>query len=106
MEVDPHQVLARQQQLEVANQLYTLNLLPQAVAAYEKFLSHYAPSDEADQVELLLGIIYARDLKQYEVAEEHLQQSLSRFTDEKRRDQCRHWLNVVNEALGRPATGS
>ena len=103
MEIDPRQVLARQQQLEVANQLYTLNLLPQAAAAYEKYLSHYAPSPEADQVELLLGIIYVRDLKQYEVAQGHLRHLLERFTDEKRREQCQHWLNVVNEALGRGA---
>jgi len=101
MEVDPRQILARQQQLDVANQLYTLNRLPQAAAAYEKFLSHYGFSPEADEVHLLLGIIYARDLHQYEVAEGHLKLLVEKPNNEKRREQCRHWLNVVHEALNR-----
>jgi hypothetical protein len=53
-------------------------------------------------VRLLLGIIYARDLQQYEVAEGHLLKCLGRLSDEKRRQQCVHWLNVCAEALGHP----
>ncbi len=104
MEIDPRQVLSRAHQLDVANQLYTLLRLPQAVAAYEKYLAQYSHSPEANDVELLLGIIYARDLQQYEVAEAHLRQVLERIADKKRQDQCRHWLNVSLRALGRPAT--
>jgi membrane associated rhomboid family serine protease len=98
--LDPRQVLARPQQLEVANQLYALNKLPQAASAYEKYLSHYPNAPDADHVKLLLGIIYARDLQQYEVAEAHLTQLLERFTDEKRLDQCRHWLKIAAAGLG------
>jgi membrane associated rhomboid family serine protease len=104
LQIDPRQVLARQQQLDVANQLYTMNRLPQAAAAYEKYLSTYGQvtGEEAVHVRLLLGIIYARDLQQYEVAEGHLLQCLGRLTDEKRRQQCVHWLNVSAAALGHP----
>ncbi len=103
MELDPRQVLSRTQQLDVANQLYTMRRLPQAAAAYEKYLTNYSPSPEADQVKLLLGIIYARDLQQHEVAEGHLREVLDRLTDDRRREQARHWLNVASAALGRPA---
>jgi len=104
LETDPQQVLSRQQQLDVANQLYTLHRLVQAAAAYEKYLNAYGQviGEEAVHVRLLLGIIYARDLQQYEVAEGHLLQCLGRLTDEKRRQQCVHWLNVCAEALGHP----
>jgi membrane associated rhomboid family serine protease len=101
LELDPRQVLPKGSQLDVANQLYTLGRLPQAVAAYEKLLSAYPTTQEAKEIRLLLGIIYARDLRQYEVAEGHLRQSLAQFSDEKRQEQCRHWLNVVAEGLGR-----
>jgi len=98
--LDPRQVLARPQQLEVANQLYAMNKLPQAASAYEKYLSHYPNAPDADHVKLLLGIIYARDLQQYEVAQAHLTQLLERFTDEKRLAQCRHWLTIAADGLG------
>lgn len=101
LELDPRQVLPKGSQLDVANQLYRLQKLPQAAAAYEKLLSAYPTSPEANEIRLLLGIIYARDLRQYEVAEGHLRQSLAHFSDEKRQEQARHWLNVVAEGLGR-----
>jgi membrane associated rhomboid family serine protease len=104
LEVDPRQVLSRTQQLDVANQLYTLHRLPQAASAYEKYLSNYANSPEADHVRLLVGIIYARDLQQYEVAEGHLSQVCEHLHD-RRREQCDHWLQVARTALGRPVTG-
>ncbi|HOB75664.1 MAG TPA: rhomboid family intramembrane serine protease [Phycisphaerae bacterium] len=104
LETDPRQVLSRQHQLDIANQLYTMSRLPQAAAAYEKYLTAYPNSPEADAVKLLLGIIYARDLQQYEVAEGHLRASLERLTDERRREQARHWLDVATNALGRPTT--
>jgi membrane associated rhomboid family serine protease len=104
MELDPRQVLPRTSQLDVANHLYTLHHVPQAAAAYEKLLATYPTAAEAPDIKLLLGIIYARDLKQYEVAEGHLRQSLQKISDTKRLEQCRHWLNVVAEALGRPMT--
>ncbi len=101
LELDPRQVLPRFQQMDVANQLYTLNRTPQAAAAYEKYLTQYANSPDAHEVRLLLGIIYARDLQQYEVAAAHLRPLLDQLTDDKRQEQCRRWLKVAYEALGR-----
>lgn len=103
MEMDPRQVLGRTQQMDVAHQLYSGERFPQAAAAYEKFLINYPSSPEANHVKLLLGIIYARDLHQFEVAEEHLKGSLDRITDDRRREQAEHWLKVAGEALGRPS---
>lgn len=101
LDLDPRQVLPKTSQMDVANQLYTLNKLPQAAAAYEKLLTNYPNAPEATEIRLLLGIIYARDLKQYEVAEGHLREALGRVTDPKRQELCRHWLNIVAEARGR-----
>lgn len=99
---DPDQVLPRQAQLDVANQLYTLRRVAQAAVAYERFLKHYPMAPEAEHVRLLLGIIYARDLERFETAEQYLSDSLERLSDARRREQCAHWLKVVREALGRP----
>ncbi len=101
IEIDPRQILARGQQLEVANRLCALNRLPQAVLAYEAFLAHYGPSPEAEHVELLLGIIYARDLQQHEIAEHHLRRAAGRIVDEKRAEQCQYWLEVCRQARQR-----
>ncbi len=101
-EIDPRQVLPRQQQLDVANRLYTLHRLPQAAAAYDAFLRHYPTAPESVHVRLLLGIIYARDLQQYEVAEGHLTLCLTALTDIKRRQQCLHWLATCARELGNP----
>jgi len=101
-EIDPRQVLPRQQQLDVANRLYTLNRLPQAAAAYDAFLRHYPSAPESVHVRLLLGIIYARDLQQYEAAEGHLTLSLAALADPKRRQQCLHWLDICAQKLGHP----
>lgn len=103
LSIDPRQVLARNQQLDIANQLYTMNRVPQAAAAYERFLAHYPSAPEADEVKLLLGIVYTKNLQQYEVALAHLRQLMDRLSDEKRREQCRHWIKVASDALGRPA---
>lgn len=100
LEMDPRQVLGRTQQMDVANQLYSGQRFPQAAAAYEKFLSTYPSSPEAPHIELLLGIIYARDLHQYEVAEEHLKHALDGITDDRRREQAEQWLRTASEALG------
>ena len=78
-----------------------LGRLPQAAAAYEKFLSAYPGSPESDHVRLLLGIIYARDLQQYEVAEGHLRELLGRLNDDRRRQQCQHWLTIAEQAQGK-----
>jgi len=100
--LDPTQVLPRQQQLDVANQLMTLQRFAEAACAYEKYLSHYPKAEHADQVRLLLGILYARYLEQYEPACRHLAEALPRLVDERQRQACRHWLEVASSSAQDP----
>ncbi|UCE62271.1 MAG: rhomboid family intramembrane serine protease [Phycisphaerales bacterium] len=101
--LDPRQCLAEIQQLEIAREFYRMRRFPQAAAAFERFLECYPRSREMDDVRLLVGIVYARDLKQYEAADKHLTQSIETLQDDKRRSQCLEWLREVREVLSRPA---
>jgi hypothetical protein len=103
---DPRQCLSERQQLAVAREFYGTARLPQAAAAFDRFVECYARSSEATNVRLLLGIIYARDLAQFEAADKHLSQSLEALRDQERRSQCLQWLKNVRAALGRPAPES
>jgi membrane associated rhomboid family serine protease len=100
--VDPHQCLSARLQLQIAREFYGSGRFPQAAGAFDRFVECYPHSPEAINVRLLLGIIYARDLRQYEIADKHLTQSLETLLDEERRAQCRRWLCDVRAALGRP----
>ena len=71
--------------------------------AFERYLESYPRAGDVSDVRLLVGIIYARDLRQYEVADEHLTKSMEILHDEKRRAQSLQWLADVRAALGRPA---
>jgi len=99
----PQQCLSERQQLEIARKFYSAGRFPQAAAAFDRFVECYPQSGEVGNVRLLLGIIYARDLQQYEIADKHLTQTWRTLRDEKRRDQCFQWLKDVRAALGRPA---
>jgi tetratricopeptide (TPR) repeat protein len=81
--VDPEQVLSRQAQLDVANQLAAEQLYPQAAEAYELFLRHYPKFEQIEQIELMLGIIYARYLSQYARARECLVKAQARLQGER-----------------------
>jgi hypothetical protein len=81
--VDPQQVLSRQAQLDVANQLTNQQLYPQAADAYEGFLRHYPKFEQIEQVELMLGLIYARYLQQYDRAKGFLVKAMSRLHGER-----------------------
>ncbi len=99
MVLDPAQCLSRPDQLEVGKALYAHNKLPQAAAAFEKYLRQYPKAPAVDEVRLLVGIIYARDLAQYEAAEGHLRQVAAQLSDPDRQQQCRYWLDQVTAAL-------
>ncbi len=99
MLLSPDQCLPRQQQLDIARLLYSQNKPPQAAAAFEEYLKHYPKGKENDEARLLVGIIYARDLSQYQAAEGHLKLALESLTDANRREQCRQWLDQVTSIL-------
>ena len=103
LEIDSQQCLSERHQLDIARHFYGAGHFPEAAAAFERYVEYYPLSIEAGNVRLLLGIINARDLRDYEVADKHLTESMERLRDQARRDQCFQWLKTVRAALGRPA---
>lgn len=100
--VDPAQCLPERHQLAIGRAYYSGGQFIPAAAAFDRYVSTYTRSPECSNIRLLLGIIYARDLQQYEAAETHLAQTLELLHDEGRRDQCTEWLRQVRTALSRP----
>jgi outer membrane protein assembly factor BamD (BamD/ComL family) len=92
MEHDSEQILPGKQLLDIANQLAGENRHAEAARAYEQFLSHYGSYEYAEQVELMLGIIYARYLNQPESAVKHLQIAEGKITDPGQLKMCREEL--------------
>jgi membrane associated rhomboid family serine protease len=77
--LDPQQVLNKPAQLDIANHLASRQQHAQAAEAYESFLRQYGKSDQTAQVELMLGLIYARYLGQAERAREYLTLAASKY---------------------------
>lgn len=97
--LDPHQVLARAQQLEIANHLAQLRRYAEAAAAYESFLSTYPGSADAAEVHLFLGLIYSRYLGQYERAVAHLRAALEDLRPDAQRTLAEEELRRAEERL-------
>ena len=89
---DSEQILPRQQLLDISNQLAGENKHIEAARAYEQFLSHYGTYEYAEQVELMLGVIYSRYLNQTESAVKHLQKAEEKLTDPGQLKMCRDEL--------------
>ncbi|MBN2130091.1 MAG: rhomboid family intramembrane serine protease [Sedimentisphaerales bacterium] len=92
MEVDSQQVLPRQDLLDVANQLASDHRSAEAAQAYEQFLTHYGNYEHAEQVELMLGILYSRYLRDSEQAVKHLEKAVQRLSDPGQLQMCREEL--------------
>jgi membrane associated rhomboid family serine protease/CRISPR/Cas system CSM-associated protein Csm2 small subunit len=101
--IDEQQCLSERHQLEIAREFYREERFSRAAAAFHRFLDCYPSAVEAGNVRLLLGIIYARDLREYEAADQFLSESIEKLSDQSRRDQCVQWLSHVRNILGRPA---
>lgn len=99
-EIDPAQVLSRTAQLEVATQLHHDGKYPQAAEAYELLLKTYPNVDRAEQVELMLGLICARYLQQYDRAKQHLSKAIERLHGAKELEMAQEELTRVQLALG------
>lgn len=96
----PEACLPRRQMLEVANQLMTAGRYRPAASAYETFLKHFPTDAEAQQVKLVLGIIYAKYLELNDKAQKHLRECVARLNNPEQIKQARHWLDTVTAALG------
>jgi membrane associated rhomboid family serine protease len=92
MELDSEQLLPRQHLLDIANQLASDNNSAEAAHAYEQFLTHYSNYEYAEQVELMLGILYSRYLDKPELAVKHLQTASEKLSDPSQLKMCRDEL--------------
>ena len=89
---DSEQILPRQQLLDIANQLAGENKHTESAQAYEKFLTHYKNYEYAEQVELMLGLLYSRYLGQIEPAIKYLQAAAKKLSDPGQLKMCRDEL--------------
>ena len=113
--LDPGQVLSRQAQLDVANQLAQEQRFSEAAEAYETFLRHYPKYEQTEQVELMLGIVLNRFLNQPARAREYLLRAGAKLMDENASRMAKAELEKVDRALagggssgglGAPQTGA
>ena len=79
----PQAVLAEPHQLDVANQLYADSEHTTAASAYELFLEKYSSSHKANEVRLILGLIYARRLDKPTQAKALIEQAKSKLRDKR-----------------------
>lgn len=75
----PDAVLNQQTQLDVANTLYADGDYPHAAQAYTLLLEHYPMMPSAHEVRLILGMLYARQLKDPVRARELIQSARPRL---------------------------
>lgn len=101
--LDIQQVLPRQQQLDVANHLAHQSLYPQAAEAYETYLKAYPKTEQTGQVELMLGLIYARYIPQTDRARDYLTRAASKYHDGREYDMARAELARLGP-MAPPAT--
>lgn len=92
LEIDPKQVLPRQAQLDMANQLMAEGQWQASAQAYELFLRSYNNYEYAEQVHLMLGLLYGRYLNKPAEAIEYLTRASGRLTDAGQQAMCRQEL--------------
>lgn len=93
MDTDDKQILAQQHLLDIANQLMSDNKFEYSAMAYEQFLDTYNGYEYIEQVQLMLGIIYARYIHRPQMATKHLEAAILRLTDPDQIKMCREQLN-------------
>ncbi len=93
--LDSAQVLPRQAQLDIANQLAAQQLYLPAAEAYEQFIRAYPKFEQMEQVELMLGLIYARYLEQYPRAQQCLVRALAKLHGQREIDMAKNELTRI-----------
>ena len=88
LNLDSTQVLPRQLQLDVANQLMAEGKWQPSAEAYHKFLARYSNYEFAEQVHLMLGLLYSRYLNQPEQAWEYLNKAKDSLRDAGQKKMC------------------
>ncbi len=97
IETDKEQILPRQYLLDIANQLAGENKHAESAQAYEKFLAHYGNYEHAEQVELMLGILYCRYLQKPQMARKHLQAAEKKLSDPEQLEMCREEIAKLQD---------
>jgi membrane associated rhomboid family serine protease len=98
--IDPNQVLSRQSQLDVANQLFSQQMHPAAADAYELFLRQYPRYEQIEQIQLVLGIIYSRYTRRPDKARPHLAAAIERLNNARDLELARSELARVDASAG------
>ncbi|MEN8127642.1 MAG: rhomboid family intramembrane serine protease [Planctomycetota bacterium] len=93
LETDPAQTLPRQLQLDIANQLMAEGQWQPSADAYQKFLAQYGNHEYAEQVHLMLGLLYSRYLNRPQEAIEHLKKAEEHLSDAGQKAMCRQELD-------------
>jgi membrane associated rhomboid family serine protease len=93
LKLDASQVLPQQLQLDIANQLMSEGKWQPSADAYQKFLSQYSSYTHAEQVHLMLGLLYSRYLERPEEAMEHLNLAQDRLSDPGQKTMCQQEIN-------------
>jgi membrane associated rhomboid family serine protease len=92
IEFDSEQILPRQHLLDIANQLAGQKRHAEAALAYEQFLRHYDSYEYAEQVQLMLGILYSRYLHKPQPAVKYLRAAAEKLSDPGQLKMCRDEL--------------
>jgi membrane associated rhomboid family serine protease len=100
LELDEQQVLARPQQLEIANYLAQSHQYAAAAGAYEAYLAAYPGAADMAQVHLFLGLIYHRYLQAYDRAVVHLRRALDLLQSDAQRNLAANELRLAEELAG------
>lgn len=95
--IDPQAVLARQSQLDLANYAMQHERHELAAHAYEGFLRVYSTDEYRSQVELILGLIYARYVRRPERAAELLRAAMDKIDDESQKKMAGEILSQLDE---------
>lgn len=102
-ELDPGQVLAASQQLEIANQLAQCGQYREAAHAYETYLDAYPAAADSAQVRLFLGLILSRYVRDDERAAAQLRRALDEVRLDAQRVLAVEELRQVERRIsGRP----
>jgi outer membrane protein assembly factor BamD (BamD/ComL family) len=94
-EMDSGALLTKRYQLDMANQLMSMGKWKESASAYEKFLSHYKSYEYAEQVQLMLGILYSRYLDSPDKAVEYLKAAKEKLTDSGQIKMCEAELDKI-----------
>ena len=99
LQIDSAQVMPKQYQLDISNQLMAMSNWEASAMAYEKFLKHYPSYEHIEQIKLMLGILYSRYLKRPKKARLYLSEALDGLTAPDQIELCRTELKKTENSF-------